>query len=170
MKFQICAICMFAKMHATYAICMLHTLYVCYIRYVHVRYMHAITFMRHMRYVTCNIYQKTKISRTPFRTQRHFQDCKWLGCSIYQWQRETTSKISFIIMLNLSVLLDFLLDILFFCFQPGGDFNESDINALKDQIRRDDKFQGVDILLTSVWPQGITKYTKTEVCIFRLCY
>lgn len=46
---------------------------------------------------------------------------------------------------------------------PGGDFNESDINALKDQIRRDDKFQGVDILLTSVWPQGITKYTKTEM-------
>ena len=37
-------------------------------------------------------------------------------------------------------------------------FSASDVQALKTKITSAEKFKGVDILLTSVWPQGVSLY------------
>ncbi|XP_047136802.1 CWF19-like protein 1 isoform X1 [Hydra vulgaris] len=40
---------------------------------------------------------------------------------------------------------------------------QADVSSLNDQLIRDDKFIGVDILITSSWPQGVNKYTKSSL-------
>ena len=48
-------------------------------------------------------------------------------------------------------------------FQNGVSFTKSDIDRLKEQSTRDDKFKGVDILITTIWPKGIEGVIKSEV-------
>ncbi|XP_053385187.1 CWF19-like protein 1 isoform X2 [Mercenaria mercenaria] len=38
-------------------------------------------------------------------------------------------------------------------------FNALDINSLTDPVKNDSKFKGVDILITSQWPEGVEKYS-----------
>jgi len=40
---------------------------------------------------------------------------------------------------------------------------KSHVNALLEQVKKDDKFCGVDILLTSAWPKDVMKQTKSEI-------
>lgn len=47
-------------------------------------------------------------------------------------------------------------------FQGGSVFTEEDVESLVSKSK-EDKFVGVDILLTSCWPQDITQYTNKPV-------
>ncbi|XP_053385188.1 CWF19-like protein 1 isoform X3 [Mercenaria mercenaria] len=44
-------------------------------------------------------------------------------------------------------------------------FNALDINSLTDPVKNDSKFKGVDILITSQWPEGVEKYS-TELYLY----
>ena len=39
------------------------------------------------------------------------------------------------------------------------------VDSLLEQVRKDDKFCGVDFLLTSAWPRDVTKHTKSDVTL-----
>ena len=54
----------------------------------------------------------------------------------------------------------------FILFKNGVSFTKADIDRLKEQSTRDDKFKGIDILITTTWPKGIEDITKTEVKYF----
>eukprot|EP00794_Sanderia_malayensis_P016735 gene16735-18431_t len=41
-------------------------------------------------------------------------------------------------------------------------FQKSDIAVLLKRVKEDEKFIGVDILLTSVWPKDVTQYTRSK--------
>ena len=43
-------------------------------------------------------------------------------------------------------------------------FSQQDVSSLLLPIATDNKFQGVDILITSQWPQGVDRYGIPVVC------
>lgn len=49
--------------------------------------------------------------------------------------------------------------------QGGSSFQTADVEFLTKRAQGDDKFSGVDILMTTAWPKDITKYTSGNVSI-----
>ena len=64
------------------------------------------------------------------------------------------------------------------CESPGGSapspkhcFSQDDITALKTSLNATSKqYKGIDVLLTSTWPKGVTTHGNPPVSTFLLSY
>ena len=50
------------------------------------------------------------------------------------------------------------------CFKEGCHFTQSDIEALEYQCN-EESFKGLDILMTSCWPKGVSQFANQPVSV-----